>query len=182
MHVLVTNRLTLRPPLDVDAEAIAHHLADKRIARNLTGVPSPYTLDDARDWIAGKVEDHSAHCTFTMHRNRLVGAVGVRPAGDAYDLGFWLAPDQWGQGLMSEAARAVLAHAFRRLKTDCITSRAFVDNAASLRVLETLGFDMTDHCKMVSPTRDAASDAVGMELTRAVFEAKFGALETDRAA
>ncbi len=182
MHVLVTRRLTLRPPLDVDANAIARLLADARVARNLTGVPSSYTVDDARAWIAGEVEDHSAGCTFTIHRNTLIGAVGVRPRGEGHDLGFWLAPDLWGQGLMSEAGRAVLAHAFRQLGIDRITSGAFEDNIASLRVLEKLGFDMTSHESMVSPTRGTAANAVRMALSRTTFEAKFGALETERAA
>lgn len=84
----------MRPPLDVDAEAIAYHLADVRIAPNLTGVRSPCTLDDARALIAGDVEDHSDGCTFTIHRNRLVGAVSVRPPDGCLDLGFRLALDQ----------------------------------------------------------------------------------------
>ena len=62
MDILVTRRLTLRPPLDVDADAIATALQNKDVTRMLTNVPNPYGLDDAVNWIKRVDEDkHSAY-------------------------------------------------------------------------------------------------------------------------
>ena len=51
MDILVTRRLTLRPPLEVDAEAITSALQNKDVTRMLANVPNPYGHNHAISYI-----------------------------------------------------------------------------------------------------------------------------------
>jgi RimJ/RimL family protein N-acetyltransferase len=55
------------------------------------------------------------------------------------EIGYRYVPEAWGQGIASEAARAVLDHGFRALTLDPIVAVAHPDNLASQRVLHKIG-------------------------------------------
>ena len=71
---------------------------------------------------------------------RIVGACGLgrRPSG-AVEMGYWIAQPHWGKGFATEAGRALIDIA-RTLKLPRLEASHFVDNPASGRVLEKLGF------------------------------------------
>ena len=52
------------------------------------------------------------------------------------DLGYWLAEDFWGRGMMSEAVRLANHLCFRHLAAGTMTAQVFVGNTGSRRVLE----------------------------------------------
>jgi RimJ/RimL family protein N-acetyltransferase len=72
----------------------------------------------------------------------LVGQVGLQPTeveGEpAVEVGWSVAPDRWGEGFATEAARASVAWGFERRGLAEIVSFAMVENTASLRVMEKL--------------------------------------------
>jgi RimJ/RimL family protein N-acetyltransferase len=73
----------------------------------------------------------------------LIGNCGIRRKPDndwEADIGYELAPDCWGQGFATEAARAMVDFGFRELGLHRISSWCIADNTASARVLERLGF------------------------------------------
>lgn len=74
---------------------------------------------------------------------RLIGGVGLHPAGDERELGYWLTPDAWGRGYATEAARAMVAIGRHALGLRRIVSAYFLDNPASVNVLAKLGFRFT---------------------------------------
>ena len=166
-NVLVTRRLTLRAPLPLDADAIAAHLNNINVARNLSKVPHPYGVSDAEDWIA---QVRHERCCFTIHRERLIGVVHVRDAADRPMLGYWLAQRWWGHGYMVEAAMAALARAFDFYNTDEIGSYAITENHASLAIIEKLGFEETGRGTVFIPSRDAGYPTIKTVLTRSRFE------------
>lgn len=182
MDILVTRRLTLRPPLEVDADAIFHGINNPKVGRMLTRVPSPYTLKDTKDWIAKSTADANS-LIFTIHRQNLLGVVSLEDNGeDVPDLGYWLVEPHWGQGIMTEAARALLSHAFRKLDCDAIQSGAYEDNYGSQKVLDKLGFEPTGTAKHHCLTRGVDVTCNRVSLSRRKFEQMFGSLETDQAA
>ena len=71
----------------------------------------------------------------------MVGFCGLFLTGDPpeVELLYGIAPPVWGQGLTTEAARAVLRYGFEELRLVRIVASADVPNVASLRVLEKLG-------------------------------------------
>jgi len=139
-----TPRLLLRPGFPEDAPALAMAIGDQAIVRNLAVVPWPYTLRDAEAFLAGP-RDPILPSLLVFERTdrapRLVGSCGLgrRPSG-AVELGYWIARRDWGRGLASEACAAVIAIA-RTLGLPSIEGSHFVDNPASGRVLEKLGFE-----------------------------------------
>lgn len=72
---------------------------------------------------------------------RLVGFVGFRPFFEPPELQllYGLAPEHWGRGLATEAARAAITYAFRDLGFPEVRAATDVPNAASIAVLERLG-------------------------------------------
>jgi len=138
-----TERLLLRPGWAEDAPALAAAIADEMIVRNLATAPWPYGLRDAEAFLA-QARDPALPSFLIFERTdaepRLVGSCGLgrRPSG-AVELGYWIARPFWGRGYATEAASALIDIArtmgFKRLE-----GSYFLDNPASGRVLEKLGF------------------------------------------
>lgn len=142
MHVLITRRLTLRRPTILDADEIALWLSNWNVARMLGVVPYPYDRRDAEEWLEG-LKGKPDGLVYTIHRERLIGVVSIEGSGTEPQLGYWLAEPWHGHGFMTEAAGALIAHAFETRPLTGIASSVFVDNPASLRVQEKLGFAVT---------------------------------------
>ena len=144
LPTLDTERLTLRAPRREDAKAIATLANDLRIAENLLRLPHPYGLADAERFIAGAnaTEDETE---FLITRGTTVlGACGVGSRdGEQPEIGYWLGVGFWGQGYATEAARALIDHAFADLGYDVLLAGARVSNPASRRVLQKCGFQWT---------------------------------------
>lgn len=140
---IVTERLVLRPLRLTDAEPITEGLADFEVAKWLARVPHPYRLIDAERflaWASGS-EARREERLFAIDAGAgLVGIVSLISLGPAPVLGYWLSRSAWGAGLMSEAAAAVVADAFRDPVVREIRSGVFEGNERSMRVQEKLGF------------------------------------------
>jgi RimJ/RimL family protein N-acetyltransferase len=144
-------------------------MADEMICRNLSAVPWPYTLQDAQGWLAGP-RDPLLPSLLAFERNdgppRLVGGASLgRRASGAIELGYWIARDQWNRGLATEAAAAVLEMA-RTLGIRQVEASHYLDNPASARVLEKLGFTPTGITAMRMSCARAAEAPVRMVRTR----------------
>ena len=53
--------------------------------------------------------------------------------------------EKWGKGCASECGRACLDYAFNSLKIDELIAEAVVENSASFKVMERLGFQFSAH-------------------------------------
>ena len=54
-------------------------------------------------------------------------------------MGYEIAPEHWGQGYATEAARAILAFGLRELRLHRVWASCVADNLGSARVLTRLG-------------------------------------------
>ena len=151
-----TPRLLLRPGFPEDAPALAGAIADRAIARNLAVVPWPYTLRDAEAYLASP-RDPILPSLLIFERTegepRLVGSCGLgrRPSG-AVEMGYWIGRPHWGRGFATEAGLA-LVDIGRTLGLARLEASHFIDNPASGRVLEKLGFESTG---IVAPRMNCA--------------------------
>jgi RimJ/RimL family protein N-acetyltransferase len=139
-----TPRLLLRPGFPEDAPALAGAMSDKTIARNLAVVPWPCTLRDAEAFLASPRDPVLPSLLIfkrTADSPRLVGSCGLgrRPSG-AVEMGYWIARPFWGHGFATEACAALIDIA-RTLGLESLEGSHFIDNPASARVLEKLGFE-----------------------------------------
>src|SRR5579872_3047842 len=141
--VLETRRLTLRAPRHEDVKAIAVLANDRRIAENTACIPHPYRIEDADEFVAGVNRRGGEACFALLLDGTLIGMCGIDPRDDGAELGYWLGVGYWGRGLMTEAARAVIDHAFGDLRLESLQSGARVSNPASRRVLEKCAFQWT---------------------------------------
>ncbi|HTP92121.1 MAG TPA: GNAT family N-acetyltransferase [Xanthobacteraceae bacterium] len=140
---LETERLMLRALQRSDVKAIARLANDLRIARNTLRIPHPYGVADAEQFVAA-VNRQSGEATFAITRDgKLIGCCGVDPRDGGAEIGYWLGTPYWGLGYATEAARAVIDHAFGDLGCDSLQAGARVSNPASRRVLEKCGFQWT---------------------------------------
>ena len=142
-----TERLLLRPGWSQDAPALFKAIGEERIVRNLATAPWPYRPDHAEAWLATERSPaEPAMLVFlrTGGAPELIGAVGLgrRPGGDI-ELGYWIASAHWGRGYATEAARAAVEIARGSLRLPRLVAGHFLDNPASGRVLERLGFRPT---------------------------------------
>lgn len=183
-----TGRLTLRRPAARDAEAIAGALANHRVARMLSRVPQPYHLEDAEDWLASIEGADSEAWLFAITlggvrailapeveaangnvSDRLIGLVAIewRETGErtGWHLGYWLAEEHWGKGIMTDAVNAVIARFFSVMMGETLFSSVAADNPASLRIQGKLGFDVTGVEDVYSVSRAESVRLITTELT-----------------
>lgn len=142
---LFTERLSLRELRLDDAAAVAEGAGDKRVARFLIAVPTPYPIALARRWLQGRIdwwtEDRGVTLAITRRTQtrQLLGTVSLRRAGHRAELGYWLAASAWGFGFATEACHALVDFGFRELDLHRIYAQVLSGNAASQRVLDKLG-------------------------------------------
>lgn len=161
-----SERLFLRPGWPEDWTELFTLIDDEAVVRGLSQAPWPYRADDARAF-AARVQD-GQHPHFFVTRPgadgaELIGCVGLLGAdhadGDAASvqpplLGYWIARRHWGKGYATEATQALLGLA-ATLGHRRIEARHFIDNLASRRVLQKLGFRPTGEIRPgLSPARD----------------------------
>ena len=147
-----TERLLLRPGWAEDAPALYRAIADEGVIRNLASPPWPYRLEDAEAFL--RTERDPALPGFLIFRRtggetELVGSMGFgrRPDGRT-EFGYWIARAHWGKGYATEAGRAALAAARDSFRLATVQAGHFLDNPASGRVLEKLGFRPTGEVAM----------------------------------
>lgn len=163
---LVTRRLVLRALTRGDAPELARLANNRAIAERLALLPHPYGLRDALDFI----EDFSLRPSQRPYaitlREKFVGVVGLAfPEGTAPELGYWLGEPYWGQGIATEAARALVDAALQSGQFERIAARALTENTASLHVLEKLGFKRIGEDVSVAPL-SAGKPRIYLELRR----------------
>jgi len=139
-----TDRLLLRPGWVDDAPVLFNAIRDEAIVRNLASVPWPYRPDDARAFLASEHSPQSPHFLIfhrTLGAPQLVGTIGLaRHENGETELGYWIARPFWGLGYATEAGACVVTLARDGLRLAKLVAGHFVDNPASGRVLEKIGF------------------------------------------
>ena len=165
-----TERLLLRPPRPADAGAIAHYVADPRVAMMTTSIPHPYPPGAAEAWLeslaAGRVaEDVWVIDASPIAWSEMVGIISFRP--EQAEIGYWVGVPFQGTGFASEAVGALVAHLFATRALPRITASVMVENDASLRVLQKVGFVRVGEQSLYSVARGAAVPGVLLAIDRA---------------
>ena len=142
---LVTARLILRQPRMGDAADVMRLANNRKIAVQTRRLPHPYGQADAEAWIAaaGAPADPREMNLLVTRRSdcAVLGAAGLSVLdADTVEIGYWLGEAHWGNGFATEAAQAVIDHAFAVLPLERIHGHCRVANVASRRVLENCGF------------------------------------------
>ncbi len=130
-----------------DAADPAAALSNKKVQDNLRdGLPYPYTEQDGRDYILAMIsanEDETFAFAVTIDK-KVIGSIGIFRQGNIHrrtaELGYYIAEEYWGKGVMTEAVRQACAYVFDKSDIIRIYAEPFTYNIASCRVLEKAGF------------------------------------------
>lgn len=130
-----------------DAEQLAKVANNKEVARFLRAAfPHPYTLQDAREYISYVESSKDDVILGIFVENKACGCICARFRSDVYakscELGYWLAQEHWGKGIMTSAVKAFCEFMFENYDINRIDAEIFAENAASKRVLEKAGFEL----------------------------------------
>lgn len=97
----------------------------------------------------------------SRENGRLLGTIGYHTLKKAIrkaEIGYDLHPDHWGKGVMTEAVTAVLPYGFNIMQLNRIEARIVVDNTASARVVQKVGFTHEGTLRQVVQGRKPLGD------------------------
>jgi ribosomal-protein-serine acetyltransferase len=143
----ITQGAALRPFSQDDAAELTGVIAANRehLARWLPWATS-YGHQDSVDYIARKIaqiEDNDGFEGAIVLDGKIVGGAGFHRVdwiSQTTSIGYWLAADAQGRGLMTATVRALLDHAFGIWDLHRVVIEVVVDNTRSRAIPERLGF------------------------------------------
>jgi len=150
--ILWTPRLELRELTTADAAWYLAHFSDPEIVHG-TGFPAldgiPGALDEMDHYVIGLFERREGirWGLVATGTGTLVGTAGIFRWADEpephAEIGYDLAPQWWGRGLMTEALGAITAYVFETLGLARLEAFVLDGNDRSCRTLERAGFRPT---------------------------------------
>ncbi len=145
--VLKTARLTLRQVRPSDAPALFTIFSDPKVTRYYDQ-PTFTELAQA-EGLAARMQQRFAEkrtvrwAIIRQGNDQLLGTCGYAEWKRHFRcaaVGYELAPAEWGQGIMTEALTAVLTFGFTQMQLNRVEAYVMTGNAASMRLLQKLGF------------------------------------------
>ena len=154
--VLETERLVLRPWQESDAESLYEYAKDPAVGP-IAGWPPHTSIDNSREIIRTVLNAPETYAVCLKENGKPIGSIGLKfgeqtdmtDRDDECELGYWIGRPVWGQGLIPEAATALLAHAFDVLGVRAVWCGCYDGNIRSARVQEKCGFVYHHRCENV---------------------------------
>ena len=145
--MLETERLILRPWADSDAEDLYEYAKDPDVGP-AAGWPAHRSVEESLDVIQNVLKERETYAICLKTDGRAIGAVSLKLKGhtdltdrdDECELVYWVGKPFWGQGIMPEAAREILRHAFEDIGMEKVWVAYYEGNDKSRRVQEKAGF------------------------------------------
>ena len=147
MKILETRRLILRHLVLSDLDDLFHIYC---IPDVVTYVPdAPRNYDETRaelEWFMNgypKRPELGLWATIHKETGRFIGRCGLLPSTidgqDEVEVAFLISKSYWGQGLGTEAARAILNYGFEKLNLPRLICLIDKNNISSIRIAEKIG-------------------------------------------
>lgn len=145
-QILETERLILKVWTQADADALFEIMRDAPVMRYLAD-GKPFTFEQVKDFLiwAENYQKENGFCRWKViekSSGEIIGSCGfARPHGtEEVELGYLLARKHWGKGFGTEAAHAAKFYGFGKLGFREIIAMTDLENTASCKVLEKIGF------------------------------------------
>ena len=130
-----------------DAADLALHANNRKVWLQLRDrFPHPYSVDDARGFIAF-ARGATLESEFAITVDDLpVGAIGAILRDDvercSAEVGYWLGEPHWGRGIATRALAGFTRFAFDTWDLERLYAVPLASNTASCRVLEKVGYQL----------------------------------------
>ncbi|MDR2907998.1 MAG: GNAT family N-acetyltransferase [Bacteroidales bacterium] len=139
--------ITIRPWQIEDAADLALALNNKKVQDNLRdGIPYPYTLNDAKDFITLMLnaEKDSQYAWAIANDDKAIGSIGAFRQANIHcrtaEMGYYIAEPYWGKGIGTTAVKLACDFVFSQTDIIRIYAEPFSTNIPSCRILEKAGF------------------------------------------
>ena len=144
---LETKRLLLRPWKESDAASLYEYARDPRVGP-VTGWPPHTSEENSREVIRTILSEAETYAVCLKEDGRAIGSISLMIGSRSHlglpenegELGYWIGVPFWGRGLIPEAARELIRHAFADLRLRTLWCGYFDGNEKSRRVQEKCGF------------------------------------------
>jgi ribosomal-protein-alanine N-acetyltransferase len=166
---LETPRLILRPVGEGDAEAIFRYASNPNVTR-YTRFETHRDMSDAFTFISEFAMKHYADglpgpfgICWKEKSEDLLGTIGCGWAtrvNKTMELGYAIAEEFWGRGIVAEASRAVITHVFANYDVARLQAHCMAENTASARVMEKVGMTFEGRLRQAVFRRGQSWDMV----------------------
>lgn len=170
---IATPRLLLRQLQLSDAETLHPMLADPDTMKWWSSGPHQ-TVEETRAYLGWNASLDAGHrCWAITHKGgpALGWVIIIVKRPGVGELGYILARERWGQGVAREAVEAIINHAFRERCLRRLFADTDPDNAASIALLKTLGFQQEGHLRGEWETHVGVRDSLIFGLLAAEWPA-----------
>lgn len=172
-----TDRLLLRAFEEGDLEDFYAYASVPGVGE-AAGWPHHASVDVSRRILSSFLAEKEVFALYHKAGRKVIGSLGIHRSWANEDeryqnlrvkeLGYVLAKDYWGKGLMTEAARAAIGYGFETLGLEAFTCGHFTENARSRRVIGKCGFRFV-----------ATGEFYASQLGRAIEDQKYILLRED---
>jgi [ribosomal protein S5]-alanine N-acetyltransferase len=145
LKTLMTERLIMRPFTKSDAPTV-QNLANNKEVAEIIGLPQPYLLEHALDWIEIQPAQFEKGTEFPLAiiekgSNELVGTITLRvdAVNQKGELGYWMGRPFWGKGFATEAVKRMTLFGMDELGLNRIWAAVISRNKGSISVLQKAG-------------------------------------------
>lgn len=136
---------------------LPHHAAEiARVVREnlehlkpwLPWATDDYSLESARDYIKNNLQELAQGvglAASVVHENKILGQIGhhhLNSVNKSTNIGYWIAADMQGKGIMTKCCRVFINYAFDELKLNRVQINCNVENTKSRAIPERLGFQL----------------------------------------
>lgn len=174
-----TKRLLLRNWMIEDANDLYRYAQNPNVGPHGGWKPHE-SIEESREIIRTLfLETYFSWAIVLKEQNLVVGSIGyeedlLRKGISCMELGYALGEDYWGKGLMTEAAKAVLAYGFQTLQLDLVSIYRNPQNTRSGRVIDKCGFTYEGTLRMANRIYTGEiRDVACFSMTRAEFQQQY---------
>ena len=150
--VIETERLILRAFEESDLSDFYAYASVPGVGE-MAGWAHHQSIETSQRILRSFLEEKEVFAVVHKAEGKVIGSLGVHESPpwvskderfkhlNAYKIGYVLAKDFWGQGLMPEAVKTVIDYGFNTLGIDAFTCEHFMENSQSRRVIKKIGFE-----------------------------------------
>ncbi len=144
---LETKRLILRKPKLSDWRDIVEGVGDLNVSKFTEKIPYPYKKKDAIGWLKNSIKEwcKNGYCFLIelKEEKKVIGCIHLMEVSKfkgTAGTGSWINRKYWRKGYITEVKIAANNFAFNKLKLRKLNSTVFVDNLASNKTQQSIGY------------------------------------------
>lgn len=153
--IQVTSDIILGSLFVEDFPTLIANISDKEIYNNTLMVPYPYKTEDAQFYfnlIKSFEKESGIKKDWTIrHKGNVIGGIGLLYnyglKSHKSEMGYWIGKSFRNKGIMTKVIRQFADYIFNNRKLIRLEANVFIDNSASVKVLEKAGFNLEGQMK-----------------------------------